>query len=162
MRRFFMVAVAVWLCAATSNAQTKVSGTAQFSKPDPVHALPVGDRADHNMVVEQLKCTWTKPLEIGGDKAKDGISTETADVRGNTGRAHGFHVSTMESGDKIFVSYQGISTMKEGAPTELKGTWEFAGGTGKLKILKGKGTYKCAPSGDSMTCDIEGEYQLGK
>jgi hypothetical protein len=162
MRRFFMVAVAVWLCAATSNAQNKVSGTAQFSKPDPAHVLPVGDRPDHSMVVEQLKCTWTKPMEIGGDKSKDGISTETADVRGNTGRAHGFHVGTMESGDKFFVSYQGTSTMKEGSAPELKGTWEFSGGTGKLKGLKDKGTYKCAPSGDSQSCDIEGEYQLGK
>lgn len=162
MRRFLMFAAAVWLCAATANAQTQVGGTAQFAKPDPVHMLPVGDRPNHSLVVEQLKCTWTKPMEIGGDKSKDGISTETADVSGNTGRAHGFHVGTMESGDKFFVWYQGISTLKEGNPTELKGNWGFNGGTGKLKSLKGKGTYNCTPAGDGLACDIEGEYQLGK
>jgi hypothetical protein len=42
-------------------------------------------------------------MEIGGEKSKDGISTETADISGNTARAHGFHVGTMESGDKFFV-----------------------------------------------------------
>jgi len=157
-----MVVVAVWVCAAASQAQTKVGGTAQFAKPDPVHMLPVGDRPDHNLAVEQLKCTWTKPLEINGDKAKEGTSTETADISGNTGRARGFHVGTMESGDKFFVWYQGMSTLKEGSVTALKGNWGFSGGTGKLKGLKGKGMYNCAPSGDGLACDIEGEYQLGK
>jgi hypothetical protein len=57
MRRFFMVAAAVWLCAARADAQNKLSGTGQFGKPDPVHMLPVGDRPDHSLVVEQLKCT---------------------------------------------------------------------------------------------------------
>lgn len=159
MRGFFTVAVVVWLCAATANAQTKVSGTAQFSKPDPAHMIPVGDRPDHSLVVEQVKCTWTKPMEIGGDKSKDGTSTETVDISGNTGRAHGYHVTTMESGDNFFVRYQGAATLKEGVPTENKGTWEFSGGSGKLKTLKGKGTFKCTPSGDGQTCEVEGEYQ---
>jgi hypothetical protein len=34
----------------------------------------------------------------------------------------------------------------------------MSGGTGKLKGLKGKGTYSCSSSG----CDIAGEYQLAK
>ena len=33
-------------------------------------------------------------------------------------------------------------------------------GTGKLKGTKGKGTYKCQPSGDNVDCDVEGEYTL--
>ena len=162
MRRFFMIVTAICLFAATASAQTKVSGTAQFSKPDPVHMLPVGDRPDHSLVVEQLKCTWTKPLEIAGENSKDGISTETADVSGNIGKARGFHVGTMDNGDKFFVWYQGTSTLKDGSATGLKGNWGFSGGTGKLKGLKGKGTYQCSPSGDGLACDIEGEYELGK
>jgi hypothetical protein len=43
-----------------------------------------------------------------------------------------------------------------------KGTWSFTGGTGKLKGIKGKGTYTCTPSGDGVSCEIEGDYQLGK
>ena len=109
MRRFFMVAVAVWLCAATAGAQTKVSGTAQCAKPDPQHAIPVGDRPDHNLAVAQIKSTYTKPMEFGGDKSKDGVSTETSDNSGSSSRARGFHVATMESGDKVFFSYQGTA-----------------------------------------------------
>jgi hypothetical protein len=162
MRRFFMLAAAALFCAAIASAQTKVSGTAQCGKPDPQHMVPVGDRPDHSLGVEQFKCTWTKPMEIGGDKSKDGVSTETADVSGNTSRAHGFHVTTMESGDKAFFWYQGTGTSKDGAPVEVKGNWGLTGGSGKLKGIKGKGTYNCTPSGDGLSCEVEGEYQLAK
>jgi len=43
-----------------------------------------------------------------------------------------------------------------------RGTWGFTGGSGKLKGIKGKGTYTCAPSGDGSSCNVEGEYQLAK
>jgi hypothetical protein len=162
MHRFFILTAAVWLCAAMASAQTKVSGTAQCGKPDPQHMVPVGDRPEHSLGVEQFKCTWTKPMEIGGDKSKDGLSTETADVSGNTSRAHGFHVTTMESGDKAFFWYQGTGTSKDGAPVEVKGNWGLTGGSGKLKGIKGKGTYNCTPSGDGLSCEVEGEYQLAK
>ncbi|OLC95417.1 MAG: hypothetical protein AUH86_12125 [Acidobacteria bacterium 13_1_40CM_4_58_4] len=162
MHRFFILAAAVWLCAATASAQTKVTGTAQCGKPDPQHLVPVGDHPDHSLGVAQFKCTYTKPMEIGGDKSKDGVSTETTDVSGNSSRARGFHVATMESGDKFFVWYQGTGTSKDGAPVELKGNWGFTGGSGKLKGIKGKGTYTCAPAGDMLSCEVEGEYQLAK
>ena len=159
MHRFLVVA-AVCFCAATTNAQTKVSGTAQCGKPDPMHIVPVGDRPEHSMAVEQFKCAWTKPMEIGADKSKDGVSTETAEITGNTSKAHGVHVATMESGDKFFVWYTGTGTSKDGAVVEVKGSWGFSRGTGKLKGIKGKGTYNCAPSGDSLECKIEGDYQF--
>jgi len=162
MRRIFMVAAAVLFCAATLSAQNKVSGTAQCAKPDPVQAIPVGDRPDHSLVVEQSKCIYIKPMEIGGDKSKDGVSTETADISGNISKARGFHVATMESGDKAFFSYQGTATNKDGAVVELKGTWGLSGGSGKLKGIKGKGTFSCKPAGENLTCDVEGEYQLAK
>jgi len=162
MRRLFLAVALLSFCVATGTAQTKVTGTAQCGKPDPQHMVPVGDRPNHSLSVEQFKCTWTKPMEIEGAKSKDGTSTATVDISGNTSRARGFHVSTMDSGDKFFVSYQGTSTMKDGALQSQKGTWSFTGGTGKLKSIKGKGTFTCATSGDSISCDVEGDYQLAK
>jgi len=75
MRRLLyllVVAGAASLWSAGAVAQTKVTGTHVCSKPDPQHMVPVGDRADHNFAVEQLKCNHTKPMEIGGDKARTG------------------------------------------------------------------------------------------
>jgi len=157
-----MLTAAVLFCAAAASAQTKVSGTAQCGKPDPQQVVPVGDRPDHMLGIAQFKCTYTKPMEIGGDKSKDGASTETSDISGNTARARGFHVATMESGDKVFFWYQGTTTTKDGAPVEVKGNWGMNGGSGKMKGVKGKGTFTCAPSGDGLSCEVEGEYQLAK
>jgi hypothetical protein len=143
-------------------AQNKTGGSNVCAKPDPSHVLPVGDRPDHSLGVEQMKCTWPKPFEIGTDKAKESAVTETMEVTGDKMRVRGVHVVTMESGDKVFVNYQGSGTTKDGKPVEAKGTWSFSGGTGKLKGIKGKGTYSCAPSGDAFGCSGEGEYELPK
>ena len=101
-------------------------------------------------------------MEIAGAKSKDGVSTETTDISGNTVRVHGVHVTTMDSGDKYFVRYQGTGTTKDVALVSSKGTWSFNGGTGKLKGIKGKGTFTCTPSGDGDTCEVEGDYQIAK
>jgi len=165
MRRLFcllVVAGAASLWSAGAVAQTKVTGTHVCSKPNPQHMVPAGDRADHSFAVEQLKCNHTKPMEIGGDKAKDGVATDAAEVNGNKSRFHGVYVMSMQSGDKAFLPYQGNGTTKDGKPVESKGSFSFASGTGKLKGIKGKGTFKCTPSGDGWSCDTDGEYELAK
>ena len=162
MHRILTVLAVVSFAAATAAAQTKVSGTVQCGKPDPRQIIPVGDRPDHSLGVEQLKCTWTKPMEIEGAKSTEGVATATNDFSGNTFRNRGFHVVTMDSGDKYFVWYLGTGELKDGALLSEKGTWGFTGGSGKLKGIKGKGTFTCAPSGDSIACEVEGEYQLAK
>lgn len=162
MRRFILVAVVVGFGAASASAQTKVSGTMQCPKAETQQFVPVGDRPEHSLGVEQYKCTWSKPLEIEGAKSKDDVITETNEISGGSVHSHGFSVDTTEGGDKYFTRFQGTATMKDGTLESSKGTWTFNGGTGKLKGIKGKGTYTCAPSGDGFTCDAEGEYQLAK
>jgi len=162
MCRFFLVAVLVSFGVASASAQTKISGTLQCGKADTQQVVPVGDRPDHSLGVQQFKCTWSKPLEIEGAKSKDDVLTETNDISGSTVRTRGFGVGTLDSGDKSFISYQGTSAMKDGTLESGKGTWGFTGGSGKLKGIKGKGTYTCAPSGDGYSCNVDGEYQLAK
>jgi hypothetical protein len=101
-------------------------------------------------------------MEIGGDKAKEGLATDTFEASGDNLRFRGVYVVTMQSGDKAFVPYQGTGTTKEGKPVETKGTWSYVGGSGKLKGIKGKGTFHCTPSSEEWSCDIEGEYELAK
>jgi hypothetical protein len=162
MRRFMLVVVFALFVAATANAQTKTTGTFLFGKADPALMIPVGDQPGHFLGIDQSKGPWTTPVVIGGDKTKEGVSTATHEIHGTTSRTRGTHVGTMESGDKYFVSYQGMGTVKDGAPTGDKGTWSYTGGTGKLKGITGKGTYSCTPSGDGFSCVIEGDYQLPK
>lgn len=70
---------------------------------------------------------------------------------GNTSHPRGFHVVTIESGDKVFFTYQGTATSKDNALMDLKGNWSISGGSGKKKGIKGKGTFTCTPSGTTTS-----------
>lgn len=149
--------------AATAWAQTKISGTLQCGKPDPSYTIPVGDRPDHAFVIGKTKCTWTTAPEVAGTQAKDHEYASFADIRGARGQVRSAAVGTMANGDKYFASTQGPMTVKEGVTQTSDGAWSFTGGTGKLKGLKGKGTFKGKAGADgAMTIEVEGEYQLPK
>jgi hypothetical protein len=83
-------------------------------------------------------------MEIGGDRSKDGVSTAMTNVSGNTSRARGFHVTTMESADKFFVWYQGTGTSKNGAPLKANGNLGIYRRSGRLKGIKGMHIHLCA------------------
>lgn len=143
-----------------SLAQTKISGTAQCGKPDTQQKLDIPDHPGHSLSISQAKCTWTKAFEVGGLQSKEGVTSGTDDIHGNTVAAHGYYVDTMANADKAFVHFQGTALVKEGTS---EGKWSYAGGTGKLKGLKGQGTYKGKAAADgSVTFDVEGEYELPK
>jgi hypothetical protein len=153
----------VFALATVASAQTKVSGTFQCGKPDQQHAIEVGDRPNHSFAISQMKCTWTKSLEIAGVQSKEDVYTEFVEVSGNRSYGQLYGVGTMTNGDKYYLRPQGSGTLKDGLLETAEGKWSFAGGTGKLKGLKGKGTYKGkgAPDG-TMTVEVEGEYELPK
>ena len=153
----------VFALAAVASAQTKVSDTHQCAKPDQQQAIEVGDRPNHSFVISQMKCTWTKSLEIAGLQSKEEVDTSFGEVSGNRSHGQGYAVGTMTNGDKYYGRTQDSATLKDGVFESIEGKWSFAGGTGKLKGLKGKGTYtgKGAPDGTS-TFEVEGEYELPK
>ncbi len=160
-RVILAVTVAVAFASAAA-AQTKTSGTIQCGKPDPSHAIDIGDRPNHGMSLNKVQCTWTKGMEIAGIASKDGVSVSSEESSGDKSNGSGFHWTTMANGDKILVRFQGTSVLKDGVPQSSEGTWKYTGGTGKLKGIKGGGTYKCsAPNPDgSMTYQVDGDYQL--
>ena len=149
------------LAASIAAAQTKVSGTAQCpGKPGESHAIDVGDHPGHAYTIAKGECTWTKPLEIAGLKTTGDSAADFMEVDGNRAREHSSRVDTVDNGDKLYIRTQGTDTMKDEKLAGGQGTWSFAGGTGKLKGIAGKGTYKCEPASDNVNCDIEGEYTL--
>ena len=157
--RFVFVSLTALAFAATLSAQTKISGTASC-KGDPPTSVEVGDVPGHALSVSKANCTWTG-LEMAGSPAKDGVSVANGDTHGNTTMSRGYHSGTLASGDKWTCSFQGKTTMKDGKPVSDSGTWAMVSGTGKLKGVKGKGTFKGMPNPDgSMSYAIEGEYSV--
>jgi len=153
----------VFALAAVASAQTKISGTLQCSKADPVYAIQVGDRPDHAFTISKLTCTWTKPTEIGGIIHKSEEAAIFGEVSGNRVRGRGQNVETMANGDKFYVRTQISEILKEGVLQTGEVTWTITGGIGKLKGIKGKGTSKGKGAADgTSTWEVEGEYQLPK
>ena len=159
--KLFLILALTLSLALTATAQTKTSGTASCAKPDPAYSIDVGDATGHSLSMSKSVCTWTKPMEIAGLKTKDGYDVAYGDASGAKARGSGYHVSTMSNGDKIYVRFQGSDTLKNGKPDTSAGTWSYTGGTGKLKGIKGKGTYKGkADASGNMVFEVQGEYEL--
>ncbi len=158
--RMSLVPFVVVALAGAAHAQTKVSGTIVCAKPDQQHMIQVGDQPGHSLSVQQGKCTWSKPMDIAGTQTKEDIVTLAVDIRGNKGNTHGYGVGTLADGDKFFVHLQSTATLKDGAVDTDEGKWNFAGGTGKIKGIKGGGRFKGKGGADGTTYEVEGEYQM--
>jgi hypothetical protein len=158
---FLMLALVVAL-ATSAAAKTKTSGTVSCAKPSPSYSIPVSDHAGHALSISQSACTWTKAMEIEGLKTTAGLDVSYGDAMGTEAHTWGYHVSTMSNGDKMYVKFQGKDTMtKDGKPVSTEGTWSYTGGTGKLKGIKGGGTYKGkADATGNYVVEVEGTYEI--
>jgi uncharacterized protein GlcG (DUF336 family) len=155
---------AVVLCLSVPSvllAQTKISGTMKCEKPDPAYSIEVGDRPGHVMVLQKQTCSYAQSFDINTDKAKDASGVASVDVNSTRATYTGSYVDMMESGDKTFTTIKGATAMKDGKPEGDHGPWAYTGGTGKLKGIKGKGTYKSTINADgTSTIEFEGDYEL--
>ena len=160
--RITLVFAGLMLVAAGASAQTKITGTIQCAKPDPQNAVAVGDRPGHAFVVMKAKCTWTKPIELAGVQAKTGEDTVFAEANGAKSRDSGYDISTMANHDQFVVRFSGATTTDKNEAVQAEtGTWSFVSGTGKLKGITGKGTYKGTGAADgSVNTAVEGVYQI--
>ena len=162
--RTFLLSLTCAACFLSAEAAADQStATCECGKPESQHMLPAGDRPDHSLGVQALQCSWSKPLELGGEKTRDSVATELIEVSG--ARFHvrsGVHELTMQSGDKVALLYRGTGVSQSDRDAQVKGSFTIAHGTGKLKGIKGTGTFDCKSAGDSASCEVVAEYSLNK
>jgi hypothetical protein len=140
-------------------ADNSFSLTGQCAKSDPQHALPVPDSPGHVLIVAKSHCTLSGG-EVNGLALKQQDVYGTTELNGVNMTEHGYVIVTAEGGDKAFVTYQGKGTVHD-KTGDGDGTWKFTGGTGKLKGLEGKGTYKTAAKADGTATDqIDGGWNI--
>jgi hypothetical protein len=156
-----LLAVVLLLPVVAAAQGAKISGTVVCNPPSPLHALPVEGRPDNAYAVSQVKCTWTKPWQIGGVASKDGVGTGTDAISGNASQSSGTYVDTMANGDKAFYKYEFNAITKDGKPEKISNhKWELIGGTGKMNAVKGKGTCNATVQADGkVVYDCQGEYK---
>ncbi|HUK30698.1 MAG TPA: hypothetical protein VLV89_06260 [Candidatus Acidoferrum sp.] len=159
--RFLMAAGLAFLLVSAAGAQTKFSGKLTCAKPDPNYSVDVGDKPGHSYTMEKDSCTWDSATLINGMKVVSDSGASTGEAWATKVTSSGSRIATMENGDKLFASVHDSSPVKDGMPTDIEGTWTFTGGTGKLKGIKGHGTYKVTPAPDgSASVTVEGEYTV--
>lgn len=147
--------------AAPAIAQTKLAGSVHCAKGDPDTALDVGDKAGHMLTARKAACTWTG-LEVAGLQVKSGTDVATGELSGTMMHDSGYHTAVADNGDKFTVHFTGNATMAKDNTGAITGKWTFVSGTGKLKGIKGGGTYKGKANADgSADVDVEGTYTVG-
>jgi hypothetical protein len=161
--KFLALAVLSAAIAGSALAQTRISGTCKSGKPESSQStsqsIEVGDPAGHVLMINKGPCTWSVPMEIAGLKSTTATTAEAVDVTGAKFQTRGYVITTMENGDKAYGRYQGMGSVKEGVITG-EGTWSYTSGTGKLKGVKAKGTFKSSGTTDAGEFQVEGEYSL--
>jgi hypothetical protein len=161
MRNLGLILLAALVLALPATAQTKITGKANCAKADTQQSVDVGDVAGHSISVVKNSCKWDTPLEIAGLKSGDAVDVSTIEAWGPKFAQHGYNTSTMDNGDKMTVRYSGTATAAKDGTLTMEGKWTFLKGTGKLKGIKGSGTYKGTGATDgSGIVDVEGEYTL--
>jgi nitrous oxidase accessory protein NosD len=161
MRKTGLLWLGVLLVAIPASAQTKIAGKAHCAKPDPDQSVEVGDKTGHMLYLHKAECTWDGSQEIAGLKTKSGVDVETGEISGSTLRGSGYHTATMDNGDKYVVRFSGAATMANDNTGTIEGKWSFVSGTGKLKGIKGSGTYKGRANADGTgDVDVEGDYTV--
>jgi hypothetical protein len=141
-----------------SGNMVKVEGSVHCSKPAPSYSMDVPDRSGHALMLAHRNCTWTKPFEILGSKAKTSVAVGFTEKMEGTLHMHGFEVDTLDSGEKLTMRTMCQVTTDKG-PVSIKGRWSFMRGTGKFKGIKGGGTFEGKlEADDSWTLELDGVY----
>jgi hypothetical protein len=113
---------------------------------------------------KQAKAASDAPV-FNGIEAKEIWTRGFSDYTDGSGRVHGYSVYNLESGDKIFSSYEGLALTPAGGKTNATYVITFTGGTGQFKNIRGmmRGTGIFTFSGGkvgSIDTQYEGEYWI--
>jgi hypothetical protein len=133
MRKLLVVAVGLLLIGSVASAQNKSDSKWHCEQPSSAKSLEVGDVEGHTFDLAQGNCVSTSSA-IG---EKTGIYTESSENWKASGTIKGRFNVTLESGDKIYHSYQSTFDPVKKIISEK---WTVVNGTGKYKGAKGSGT----------------------
>ncbi|HXW93665.1 MAG TPA: hypothetical protein VEK33_24155 [Terriglobales bacterium] len=161
MRKPVLVVSLVCLGATVALAQGKVANGWACGKPAMANSIEVGDQPNHAYAIDQIKCTSSKG-EIAGVREKEGTGTEFTEVTGSSSKGHAVWVETMSNGDTIYATYEPTLTLKDGQIESAADKWQYTGGTGQFKGIKGSGTCKGTGSADGSNWTCIGTYSLPK
>jgi hypothetical protein len=117
-------------------------------------SVKLENRADHTVSVTEYDGAV---FNADGKPFLDKARYQVVDLTDAGTSSGGYKTFTEADGSKVFAKY----VLKEGKPPELRGTFEFIGGTGKYTGITGRGDYHVVLISDTALWDeLRGEYKL--
>lgn len=134
MRKLMLVAFCLLVFGSAAMAQNKIEHKWKCSAPAKNYSFDVGDVADHKYAIMQGTCDATS----GSSGEKTATYTEFQEIWKTSYMHHGRFNVTLDSGDKVYYTYEGTEPTDPKKP--LSDKWKIVSGTGKQKGIKGSGT----------------------
>jgi hypothetical protein len=161
MTRYLLLLSCAFALALSAVAQTKITGSLDCNKADPRYVIQIPDQEGSAYSIAQFKCAWTKGFALEGLQPKDYVNTVFVEAMGSSAEIIAAGVSHYANGDAAYSRSTGTRDTKA---LTSSGKWTFTLGTGKLRGIKGSGTYTCkmksAEPDAGYTCESEGQYAL--
>lgn len=167
----WLALAATILATPRAFGQIRLTGTLLCEESEGVEStdLRIGSHHRVTLEIEERKCFWLKPLQILGSEAKEEtrwVYREIDYVYGKISHMkyweRGSSEGAMSNGDTYSMRWW-FDASKEpedySARRQVQGRWIFKGGTGRLKGIKGQGTYKGEVSANrTVSLTVEGIY----
>ncbi len=121
-----------------------------------------GDKPGHEFTMQRRMDTLNcSDPTLGSSQA---MVAEVTDYTAGSGVHRGYQSATTPTGDKTFVSFEGMTkaTLQPGGPPDVRfeGKWSYTSGTGKFEGITGGGTYKGGLTPAGVAYEVEGQYAL--
>jgi hypothetical protein len=149
--------LAAMLVAAAGTAAAEQSGTWNARAVLVVletKSMAVGDQPDHTVSITRFDGA---AFNADGKPFLDKARYEVVDHSDTAGRNGGYKTFTEADGSKVFAKY----TLTGGTMPDLRGTWEFIGGTGRYQGISGRGEYHVVFVSETALWDeLTGEYKV--
>jgi hypothetical protein len=159
------VAAAVLVASSIFSTQAvekkKISGVNNFGPHVSQSISSPGDVPNHEIVQSiRLDTVTSSDPDFNGSRY---INYEQVDQVAGTGSHRGYGKQITKNGDEIYWKWEGShqTVAKDGAwESTFQGTFQYVGGTGKFRNIKGSGTYKgtVSPKGGAGNWEAEVEY----
>jgi hypothetical protein len=164
-----LISVGFLLLSGVTHAAEKgrFSGRGESVRVISEYKVYPDDVEHHSMALTMRKDKWTSDVKIARLSANDAaiIFRTFEDYLASGGSNRGQITATYKNGHKFFLNFEGSTkaTVAEGQPPKIgfEGKWSFTGGTGKLKGIKGAGTYTGGINPEGVTQYVwTGDYEL--
>jgi hypothetical protein len=135
----------------------KITGHNKSERVISQNTIDPGDSPGHVMMQSVTMNKTTSPNTDWNETMA--VDYQHMDQQGVSGTHAGYGYNKHQGGDQTFYKYWGTQKAAEGGKISFEGKYEWTGGTGKFKNIKGAGTYTCTGTATESSCDWQGEFE---